>query len=207
MKKINHNKGFLVQGIIAVIALILVVGGAYYLGTSKGNVGPEGVVDKVNPPVEDFVPVQNNSDITSNWKTGTNSVIGFSYKYPKEWFVDDVLTTNNCCLNIRSYNTGAEKLFSGQTQIQIQRYTKSASQSLLAFVSLPDEMTGINPKVEQMTIAGIKGFKSNKLGDGIYYLPKSDTEGIVFISWSHPETRQASQKIAEQILSTFKFTN
>lgn len=213
----NYQKGFIVPALIAVIAL-LVIGGGVYIYESKKIEAP--VIDNnvqqtdqaqqstgvQNAPVTTQTNNPSSQADTSNWKTATNIAFGFSFKYPSNWFVDDNLTVNTCCLNITSYNTGTERLFAGQTQIQVQRYTKSATQSLTAFASLPDEQTGKSPKVQVVVVAGLQGVKSDALGDGIYYLPKSETEGLRVISWSHPDTRQASQTFTQQILSTFKFT-
>jgi len=65
MKKINYNKGFIIQGVIAVVALLIIIGVASYLGTRR-NFGPEGDV-VVNPPVVEETAVQNN--LTSTSKT------------------------------------------------------------------------------------------------------------------------------------------
>lgn len=37
MKINNHNKGFIVQGVIAIVALVLIAGGAYYVGTRNSK--------------------------------------------------------------------------------------------------------------------------------------------------------------------------
>ena len=72
----NLQKGFIVQGVVGVVALILIAGGAYYLGTSKGSVGPEGDV-VVNPPVGEETVTENNST-----KTYTDPKNGYSFQYP-----------------------------------------------------------------------------------------------------------------------------
>ncbi|GEM_PF-5953702 len=82
------QKGFLLP-ILAIVLFVVLVGGAYYLGTTKSS----------NPLVANNVtPIANNqpsstaqlsplptSDPTAGWLTYTNAKLGYSFKYPTEW--------------------------------------------------------------------------------------------------------------------------
>jgi hypothetical protein len=143
----------------------------------------------------------------ADWSTYTNSAVGFSFQYPINWFVKNNLTSKTCCLDITNSQTVSDNLLSGQIKIQVQKYVKSASQPLEAFASVPNELTGKIPKVEQLIIAGVNGVKSDAIGEGIYYLPKSSTEGLSIIIFSNPSNKSELQATYQQIISTFKFIN
>lgn len=136
----------------------------------------------------------------SDWKTYTSAARGFSIKYPPQWYIYDY--PGATYVNLQSYqNDPAPEngLSKGQTKIQVSAYSKPQSESLRSFVSRPNELTGGAPKVEAFTIAGIQGFKNDYVGNGVYYFPSSETEGISIMLWS------ASLEISGQILETLKF--
>lgn len=64
----NHNKGFVVQGIIALVALIIIGGVAYVVTQKKDSVSQDITIDSI-----------------SNWKTYTNKKYNFTFNYPSTW--------------------------------------------------------------------------------------------------------------------------
>ena len=62
MNKINYNKGFIVQGVIALIALLVIAGGSYYAGTKEATA----------PKVEENALVDNNVNDQDVVKTDTD---------------------------------------------------------------------------------------------------------------------------------------
>lgn len=73
------QQGFgLVEILVGVLILVLVGGGAYYLGAQKNKTSEERLSEH-NPVI---VPSQ---DETSDWKIYTISEYGFSFKYPADW--------------------------------------------------------------------------------------------------------------------------
>lgn len=85
----NKNKGFIGIGLLVAIVLGIVVvgGGAYYLGKggSKQEVkSPENIL----PKVENKNTTTNTVVIPSDWKTYSNTEVGFEFKYPPSVVID-----------------------------------------------------------------------------------------------------------------------
>jgi hypothetical protein len=66
----------------------------YYKIVSVDERGQESV-----PSPAASVAVTTQSE-TVNWQSHSNTEIGFSFKYPQAWKVEDGLKTNTCCLNV-----------------------------------------------------------------------------------------------------------
>ena len=82
---IIKNQGFVIQGVIAIVALVIIAGGAYYAGTHNGDV-------ELIPYDEDVPILYNNEEIsTPDWKTYTNKKEGYEFKYPSTWKIDQNL--------------------------------------------------------------------------------------------------------------------
>jgi len=204
----------LVGIIIIVIVAVILFGGVfayqYFTKFEAQNSKSETNSNVQNPNVQNETASPALSEV-EGWKTYNELDFRFSFKYPATWIVDDGLTINTCCLNIFNYDPVKKQgqfQEKGEVKIQIANYKKSASISLKEFVSYKTYMES-NAKatlVEDVKVAGINGIKSNLIGDGTYYLPKSSTEGISIIIFNHPESRETFKGTIDQLLVTFKFT-
>jgi hypothetical protein len=189
-----RQKGFILPIVIVVVIVAILGAGGYF--AYKQYVAP-----KSETP----------ADQIAGWKTYNETDFGFSFKYPATWIIDDGLTLNTCCLDIFNYDPSKKQgqfQEKGEVKIQIANYKKSVSSGLKEFVSSQTYMES-NTKatsVQEVDIAGINGIKSNLIGDGIYYLPRSSTEGISITIFNHPESGETLKETVSQILSTFKFT-
>lgn len=86
------RRGFVPVVILVIIALIAVIGGGALLAWRTS------VLDPYLPsPVREFFGSETSSessettteDLTEDWKTYTNSELGFSLKYPGDWIVEE----------------------------------------------------------------------------------------------------------------------
>ena len=76
------QRGFIVQGIVAIVALVLIAGGAYYVSQKK-----------ISNPIVENTDTTTSVD-TAGWKIYSNSKkMAFEIKYPATWEVSDDLGT------------------------------------------------------------------------------------------------------------------
>lgn len=89
----NTQKGFIVQGIIAVVALVLIAGGAYYAATRKGT--PPPTIDAIHPELVSKYPelIDDNyaktksellMDNSTVCKNGSGTAVNYKYKAKKD---------------------------------------------------------------------------------------------------------------------------
>ena len=119
----KNNKGFIGLGLIlAIIAVLVVGGGAYYLGTKKVSAPQNVAVDNLQSvEVKDLNNkiVQDDSSI----KTYKNTEAGYSISYPSNWFFSKSSSSNIVDIqNMKVVNlpVGGWKLKDDGTQIQIE---------------------------------------------------------------------------------------
>lgn len=81
----NHKKGFVVQGIIAIAALLLLGGGAYVISQKQKNtnLSPEATSDDISTKVK--------ADLPKDWKTYINNQNGYEIKHPANWKIEENL--------------------------------------------------------------------------------------------------------------------
>jgi len=78
------HRGFIIPLVLALIAFALAGGGAYvYTQQKQAN---ENVV--ITPNTQATSTTQNSATQSNNWKTYTNTALGFSIKYPTDWKID-----------------------------------------------------------------------------------------------------------------------
>lgn len=196
----NLQRGYVIPLIIAVIAVLAIGGGIYY-SKNRTESSTTNNISGSNPDIQ----IQSALNETSEWQTYTSTRFGFSFKYPPNWYVNDNLGVNSLSVGNYSYPPSNDRTPEDFIGIQFQYHTKTASESLRDIASRPSELGGFVPKVESVTIAGFNAIKSNEIGDGVYYLPKSQTEYMIVLGPLRGLNKSAG-KIIDRILSTFKFT-
>ncbi|EKD64754.1 MAG: hypothetical protein ACD_50C00309G0005 [uncultured bacterium] len=190
--------------ILIVVILIAAVGmGGYFLGANQNQV--------VQPPTQPIVPATQFSptpvDETANWKTYTNTKVGFRIKYPSRYSKptvpgsDGPMDTDGNEDNI-SIVFGDDS--SDQITLSVIPFNGNINQ-LLEFINSPDAEVSL-----------IKSLKADGQ-DAFWYLIKDEYElepysYILFIGKDHgftlePQNTNYSKEEIELMLSTFKFTN
>ena len=94
----NSHRGFIVPLLLVIIALLIAGGGAYvYTQTPHATQSPvtETTTTKqpavVAPTTQSTLTAQTSDSQTAEWKTYTNTIQGFSFKYPSSWFIRETL--------------------------------------------------------------------------------------------------------------------
>lgn len=213
LKKNFTQGGFAVVYIlVALVVLGAVAGGAYYFGKSSikqaSSVVPNQMVTNTTPTI---TSVPKNSDETVNWKTYTDTLYGFSLKYPKDWILEapsenDVVDKNDespisSIDPSKKVHTVTLRTVTGDQYFSIIDINPEFGPSMLNPVE-----SKLQP--EPFVIGGRKTkvyYFVNNIGNKVYSysdfgLPKLPKFGI---SVNYP---QKDAEIVSKILSTFKFT-
>lgn len=193
--------------LIGILLLLLIVGGAYYLGKSSLPAGAP-----LPSPASTAIstPTPSTTDPTANWKTYTNSENGYTIKYPNDLFVRLVCPKEELDLTLRNPNDKREEIQADSCGRDV-RYTVE----MHTYAKRPEEPQSdkdYHIDKEEITIGGIKADKY------VYTLINRGTTAP-FSSWfeSVLVTRGDKsygiylgniklQDTFDQILSTFKFT-
>jgi len=190
--KINY----LLVGEVALVCSLIFGFGGYYLGKQSSN--PQYVNNEVqtNPTATPYLnnPTINPSstpDPTANWKTYTNSEVGFRFKYPSEWKTQTGIP-----------NSGLISLETSDGN----RFFAWFSQSVTLAEWLEETQSGkiIGKKtIGDYTFTVVQG---GLMSDSLEYVVDVKGKGIIrFVI--EPNTDSAkSESTFSQILSTFKFT-
>ncbi len=197
----NKQKGFIVQGIVALIALVLIVGGAYYAGTKKA-VAPE-----------------------TNWKTYTDSKSGIEFNYPSKL----ALTTSDGRVNL-SHSILFENYDGGCDMVGNAELSKTLTDFNVSFDIVPGDIkpSYIDGDYLAGTLKGNWAYQGAEgCGQTLYYFPVEGNKTLVVTKQElqilspivSAEVRnkvlevlgvishEESGEILKQILSTFKFTS
>jgi len=207
----NKNKGIIGIGLILAIVLGIVVvgGGAYYLGksSSKQEVkNPETVL--TNNENQKLLVVENkNIVVPSDWKTYSNTEIGFEFKYPPSVVVDldpshgsssTSLGFRGIVKNSSGIVTNPQNL-DDSADVDIKNKTINNNPGVLESIKVDGQDTKVVcDYIDGTCIASIllpNPVSIKGLGDDTYF-------GILVL----PED-YLPHKYVNQILSTFKFTN
>ncbi len=82
------QKGSAVIFLLIGIVMLVVIGGAFYLGRSTiSKPSPAPAVTFPTPLTPSSSPTSQNE--TANWNTYTNRKVGFSLSYPKDWTLEE----------------------------------------------------------------------------------------------------------------------
>ena len=205
---------FAFLGIVFVV-LLLLLGGVYMLGRSSvlKELNPSSLT--IPPKSPDMYQGSPTPDPTADWKTYTNTDLGFSFKYPSE----SKLTFN--CLECEapdlmiSFPNDTYTLISAGSTEKIDK-EKPTVKAIIdnkiyvnKFSTYPVTVTR-----SAYTLDGIEGektFSEEKIGNltrnDIDILVLKDKKLYTFNFRFRPENKQKMSILADQILSTFKFTD
>lgn len=223
---ISNQKGFfpIVAGMI--VLLIVVAGGAYYLGTQKNKPSlpsiPQSNQLTVSPTESSqYLPSTTNpspsSDTMVNWKSYISTKAKYSFRYPPEWPLVNVPTSPQCTVCVEdiqftpSYNPN-----SGDSTIAVILVFKENNiKSLDDYVNI--HVKGDQSKVDlKYTAVGGERAVSYKLSGGIPPLPVIEyavyKNGFYYIvriddSTETNKSKERNVMLFDEMLTTFKFPN
>jgi hypothetical protein len=145
-------------------------------------------------------------DPTANWKGYTNTKLGFSVKYPKNWPEPQE----------RILSTRADVEFKGTMRISVGVFYDQEKQRELTYLEIAKQYANGKKEPQQITVDG-QPAAYLKIGGEDLVAPKPNLFNLVAIQkgktvytieYSFGITSlEEEQKIFDLILSTFKFTN
>lgn len=216
----TYHKGFVTPLLLALIAILLLGGGAYvYMQKNQAN-----------------QPVIENSTATSaanqyvGWNTYTNTQYGYSIKYPNNWFINTKYSEQDFTPRgpVPHDYIGGDTSLSNYSDVAISEYQKTNGEiaypkdylviSWMFFKSLtkanPDGASydATSVKKENVTINGVSGIKTTLLGlqgIGSGASPNSVSVGLtvgsksVSIGYGFNDGNAAAAKTADQIINSF----
>ncbi|MBI2597382.1 hypothetical protein HYW41_04455 [Candidatus Daviesbacteria bacterium] len=218
------QKGSALIFLLVGVLVIIVAGGAFYLGkltlrqNSSGQTTPKPSSVTAVQPTPQTTPVSSPSDETANWKTYTDTQLGFSLKYPEGWIVESAGTPSGST-RLNNNNTNWGKIATEQNKKTYQVIDDTFGVEIVrssdpAYISDIGENRLI--KSETTVVDGITGKKQYfrnssepRLGTGVAV---KITRGKYTYSIAGGLTDQTQEyldsqyaKIFDQILSTFRF--
>lgn len=213
----DGQKGFI--PIILLVLVIVVVVGAYFLGTKNGNLNS---IVSVGTPVATQV-----ADMTANWKVYDDN--GIYLKYPTNFIVqggiyqgaydgkellitlqvsgtekqrpsNELSITTSKTSGLDSFLVDIYNLKLGETWSNPNfspKYTRIIDSKVGNFVAHVYSQAGDSEGLDRMIILN---------NDGKYYVFMYDSKNSVNIPKSSPEYGVDFQTVFSEVLSTFKFT-
>lgn len=210
--------------VLVLILVIAVAGGTYYLGrvstkSPHTKIQQPSQITQTIPafspssqttPSSTLTPTQNS---TANWKTYENTNYGFTIKTPPQYFFQEN-ANNKALISLMETNPNPNREFGLGFDIKLSK-APSGSYSILEQFGSTGDVTYSNSLFiknktpQSITLGGKKGYVMRDIGAGVAGILKE----IVLIndnnlynvqiggSWTEKEDE------ADQILSTFKFTN
>lgn len=217
----NSQKGFIVPLVITLVALV--IGGGAYVYIKNMEVSQTSIAENTQdtnlaPTVDTGALLQ--TEETAGWETHVNKEIGFSFKYPQGWKVEDLLKIKYGSGNIFSspspYDLN-DRLRPDvmKAQFSYDEYEPMRSEQDFINRLLKDneysiaigEPAGFIDRDTIVTFTTINGLRVVKYktgeNDGLVYeiLQKQDFSKVISIRVWHPD------HMFEKVLSTFKFTS
>ena len=80
-----RQRGFIpILILVGILVIAVAVSGAYYMGTRKPATVPSPTPVVTSSSPSDASPAPNGAGETANWKTYTNTKLGYEIKYPQD---------------------------------------------------------------------------------------------------------------------------
>lgn len=159
---------------------------------------------------------------TANWKTYTNSSLGFSFKYPQDWTLSNATTEESQSgkiVSLVSPEAQKQNLPPGYDRNLVVSYFKDMNSDAArggswegqrTYKSLVDYFTDQKAPTENIgetAVDGKKGYEVAIGGFGISFGIMVEYNGIYKLNFSIADSKKDLGSVEKQILSTFKFTN
>jgi len=194
-----------------VFAIVLMIGGIFVLGAKNSASNQKGI--------KTTVILKPTANPIADWKTYTNTSLGYSIEYPKNWYVyslrdyrysgyPGVLDPNTAIITsskkFPKFSAGdGGDIFEG---LSIATTSKSMSQILKA-AQTPD-ISGKKPTINKLSISGIDVYQETipngtEIPTILYYIVNPSNSTVLVVNLYFSE--KTNQTIFVQILSTFEF--
>ncbi|TSC75263.1 MAG: hypothetical protein G01um101433_915 [Parcubacteria group bacterium Gr01-1014_33] len=210
-----NQKGFTnIILVVVVVTLLGVVGYFAFVKKSEPIVQqPTPTPSQTNTPVSS-TPTPTPKDETSNWQSHSNTEIGFSFKYPQTWKVEDGMKINTCCLNVFNSTNPyqgdflKQNVMKAQFQYEVDASVSNKQQYIDGLIKSSSESEMETPisRSSVISVQNKNGLDIVKFTGGVgsvgYVIPRKQNffEVLYVIVWNPDST-------FEKVLSTLKFTN
>lgn len=191
---------------LILIVLIVVAVGGYFLYQQQNKSTPS------TPPAQTVTQPSSTSKETANWKTYTNTIDGYSIKYPTDWIVDDTCMVDKQCVGGISASIKSPEKFTLNEQ-NIMSYSIKIFKSDKDPRDTTGQITGYNPPggYKEYKINNIDVLESIGMNGTLEFSLKKSVNYYIYISFlsyskktPFPE-QERFLKTFNQILSTFRF--
>ncbi|MEK7558940.1 MAG: PsbP-related protein [Patescibacteria group bacterium] len=182
--------------ILIVIFLIIFAGGGTYLALNFKS--------EPTPPFVGGSPIKSpESDPTATWKTYTNTTYGFSFKYPKAWYTQEVPGWSTPGASISFYQNGAtptENYADTPTNTLLNVQLSKNTQTNEQFRNTAPQAYGYQ---KTLTIGGAPAFQIQAKTNTRQYYIKYSTANLMILTAYTSEAVTA----LDVIVSSIKFTD
>lgn len=201
----NYTKGFIAPLLLALIALLLIGGGAYVYTQKKqenppmtGNVTLPQATSTTRTTKQANSTTQTSSSQTTDWKTYTNNQYGFSIKYPATWVAHGYWSENGGFFYI---GFGDENAIRTKPSAMLRIYTNQSS------INTFKDKVYFQGNWKNITLGGLPAFEIVDVAQ----TTKNQFLVIVSIKDSHRYELESTVfddtvDIVRTMSSTFKFT-
>ncbi len=200
------RKGFALPLLLLLTGLILGGGLVYFLVTNQTKQPIYSSTSNIPQPLStQSSPISSPADETANWKTYTNTTLGFTFMYPSNW-KESALPTSS----IQSPDTKIDNVHSLTTGTRVLIETYSYGKTIESNVNALFSDCAQKNLLETFMI----GPHSAK--EYSYFCPGSPENSLaviiqgndnVFVIRFETIPQNTNKQVFDQILSTFKFTN
>lgn len=185
--------------LLGILLLVGVASGTYYLGRQTTSKPPPASV--VTTPIPQTTPTPSltsaSNNETANWKTYTGEL--YSFKYPSDYKPTEDTTNDTYVVKIDFKSSSDTPPFS----FEIRKASTLADEVTYRKWQINGHQNNSVDEGKPVSIAGING-QILTVTNG----SSTDKQSIViFLKNQYAYTLTVNSSLAEQVLSTFKFTN